>query len=224
MTTPILKSVYVAERMCRKAEWYAHNVRLEKVKRVVKMENEPKNIIWSDYYLDLEDWRESLEEEYPGYSDDELTDIMYKTNAANIYDERCNLDIKLPRPIIIIGDIGRWDCRVMGYKEIESGNIKDCLYSECDYNTWYVDKKGDLRCTAVHHDAANYYLYRTYKDGVSEEQIEDFKYKIYTGKVTREDINRITDRLGDEIGKVYGWEFPKNTEKQHPQKQTIHER
>ena len=168
------------------------------------------HIIWSDYYLDLEDWRESLEEEYPGYSDDELTDIMYKTNAVNIEDERYNLDIQLSRPILIIGDLGRWNGRVMGYKEIGSGNIKDCLYSDCDYNTWFVDKYGDLRCEAIHHDGTNHYLYRAYKDGVSEEQIENLKWKIYNGRATRADITRVTRRLGDEIGKVYGWEFPNN--------------
>lgn len=82
------------------------------------------------------------------------------------------------------------------------------MYSDTDYSTWYVDKNGDLRCTAIHHDGTNYYLYRTYKDGVSDEQIENFKWKIYNGKATRADITRITRRLGDEIGKVYGWEFP----------------
>lgn len=29
------------------------------------------------------------------------------------------------------------------------------------------------------------------------------------GKAVRSDITRITRRLGDEIGKVYGWDFPK---------------
>ena len=28
---------------------------------------------------------------------------------------------------------------------IDSGNIKNCLYSDTDYTEWYVDKYGDLR-------------------------------------------------------------------------------
>jgi hypothetical protein len=71
-----------------------------------------------------------------------------------------------------------------------------------------VDKLGDLRCEAVHHDGTNHYLYRTYKDGVSEYQINNLKEKLYNGTATRADITRITKRLGDEIGKVYGWYFP----------------
>ena len=35
------------------------------------------------------------------------------------------------------------------------------------------------------------------------------KEKLYYGKAVRSDITRITRRLGDEIGKVYGWDFPK---------------
>ena len=43
-----------------------------------RQEQNDRHIIWSDISLDLDDWRESLEELYPGYSDDELYDIMVK--------------------------------------------------------------------------------------------------------------------------------------------------
>ena len=48
-----------------------------------------------------------------------------------------------------------------------------------------------------------------YKPGATEAQIERLKEKIYDGVATRADIERVTKRLGDDIGKVYGWEFPK---------------
>jgi hypothetical protein len=112
-----------------------------------------------------------------------------------------------------VADLGLWNGRRMGYKEIASGNIRDCLYSDTDYSTWYVDKLGDLCCDAVHHDGTNHYLYRTYKDGVSDWQIENLKNKIYEGKATRADIVRVTRRLGDEIAKVYGFDIPRRTEK-----------
>lgn len=99
----------------------------------------------------------------------------------------------------------------MGYKEIPSGNIRDCLYSEqdMDYSTWYVDKNGDFRCDAIHHDGTNHYLYRAYKDGVSDTQIENLKEKLYRGIATRADITRVTRRLGDEIAHVYGFPIPR---------------
>ncbi len=132
---------------------------------------------------------------------------MYEMNDDYLADERQNLNIQLSQPIIIIADLGRWNGRFSGYKEISSGNINDCLYSDTEYATWYVDKLGDLRCDAVHHDGENHYLYRTYKDNVSEEQIQNFKDKIYCGAVSRGDITRITKGLGDEIGRVYGWDI-----------------
>ena len=166
------------------------------------------HLIWTNYDLNYDDWREYLEEEYPDKSEGERMRLMYEMNADYLDDDRMNLDIQLPRPILVIADLGRWNGRFDGYKEIESGKISDCLYSDTDYSTWYVDKLGDLRCTAIHHDGTNYYLYRTYKDDVSDEQIENLKWKIYNREATRADITRITRRLGDEIGKVYGWTIP----------------
>ena len=133
---------------------------------------------------------------------------MYELNADYLDDERTNLNIQLSQPILVIADLGRWNGRVMGYKEIPSGNIRDCLYSDTDYSTWYMDKLGDLRCDAVHHDGTDHYLYRAYKPGVTDAQVDRLKEKIYHGVATRADITRITRRLGDDIGKVYGWDFP----------------
>lgn len=84
-----------------------------------------RHIIWSDINLDLDDWREDLQAEYPDLSEDELYQTMYEINGDYLDNERENLDIQLSQPIIIIGDLGRWDGRVTGYKMIDSGNIKD---------------------------------------------------------------------------------------------------
>ena len=171
---------------------------------------EEKHLIWSNYDLDYEDWRADLEADYPELSEYERMALMHEINGDYLDDERANLNIQLDQPILIIADLGLWQGRRMGSKEIASGNIRDCLFSDrdTDYSTWYVDKLGDLRCDAIHHDGTNFLLYRTYKDGVSESQIDRLKEKLYCGTATRADITRITRRLGDEIGRVYGWEFP----------------
>lgn len=168
-----------------------------------------KHVIWSDINLDLDDWREDLQTDYPDLSENELYQAMCEINSEYLNDERANLNVQLSQPIIIIGDIGRWNGRVMGYKMIDSGNIKDCLYSDTDMTEWYVDKYGDLRADAIHHDGTNHYLYRVFKDNTSPEQIERLQEKIYIGKATQADITRVTRRLGDEIAKVYGFHIPK---------------
>ena len=48
---------------------------------------------------------------------------MYEINGEYLNDERENLDIQLSQPILVIGDLGMWNGRRMGYKEIASGNI-----------------------------------------------------------------------------------------------------
>ncbi|NCC02303.1 MAG: hypothetical protein EOM34_16935 [Clostridia bacterium] len=175
-----------------------------------------RHIIWSNVNLYLDDWRDDLKEQLAenGYAPDEITEArlyekMLDTNASYLDDERVNLNIQETQPIIVIADLGRWNGRFQGYKMIESGNIKDCLYSDTDYSEWYVDKLGDLRADAIHHDGTNHYLYRAFKDGTTSEQIERLQDKIYLGVATRSDITRVTKRLGDDIGKVYGWDFPK---------------
>lgn len=94
-----------------------------------------RHIIWSNQNLDVDDWREDYKEfleanELDDDPNDEqaLYEWMEETNYDYLSDERVNLNVQLSQPIIVIGDIGRWNGRVMGYKDIPSGNIRDCLY------------------------------------------------------------------------------------------------
>ena len=94
---------------------------------------ENTHVIWSDINLNLDDWRNDLKQTYPNADDNFLYKAMYENNASYLYDERINLDIQLPREIIVIADLGLWNGRHSGYKVIESGNIRDCLYSDGDF-------------------------------------------------------------------------------------------
>jgi len=166
-----------------------------------------EHIIWSNENLDYNDWKSDLEVQYPDATEDELIPIMYSINDDYLDDERINLNVQLSHPILVIADFGLWNGRKVACKEIVLGNISDCLYTNEDYCTWFVDKLGDLRCNAIHHDGTNHYLYRVYKDNVTDTQIENLKQKIYENKATRKDITRITRRLGDEIANVYGFKI-----------------
>lgn len=173
-----------------------------------------KHIIWSDLNLDIDDWRDAYAEfiEDNGYYDDPddeyaIYQYMVEVNSLYLDDERMNLDVEVSQPIIAIADLGLWNGRFSGYKELNSRNIKDCLdtFESCEYHEWYVDDRGDLCCKAVHHDGMNYVVYRTYRDDVTDEQIEDFLDKIYNGNITDDDVNAVTRSLGNEVAKVYGW-------------------
>ena len=85
---------------------------------------EERHIIWTDYGLDYEDWRDDLEADYPDLSEDERISLMYEINGDYLDDERANLNVQLSQPILVVGDLGLWNGRRMGYKEIPSGNIR----------------------------------------------------------------------------------------------------
>lgn len=167
---------------------------------------EEKYVLWSS--SDIDTYLDMAKQEFPDTAEEVQTSLAYAAHQGDLEDIRFNLNIQLSQPILVVGDLGLWNGRRMGYKEIESGNICDCLYGDTDYAAWYVDRLGDLRCEAIHHDGTNYYLYRVYKDGAPESQIEILKEKLYRGIATRADITRVTRRLGDEIAKVYGFSIP----------------
>ena len=175
-----------------------------------------KHVIWSDTAFmndherkDLIDYTASMiAEEQPDASDDTIWSIAEEVNADFLDDERCNLDIQLGMPILVIGNLGLWDGRRSGYSLIRSGNIADCLYSSMNgasYCEWYLDELGDLRGTEIHHDGTNEYLYRVWKSDTTESQRTALLNKLFFGTATRKDITRCTRRLGDRIAEVYGW-------------------
>lgn len=170
------------------------------------MKREYKHLIWTSD-INLDDYKEWLDEEFPDASETRRWELAAENNADMLERERMNLNIQLDDDIVAIADLGLWNGRVVGYKIIPSGNVSACLYSNADYNTWYVDSRGDLRCEASHHDGTNYYTYRVWKPDVSETQKENLLDKIYYGKATRRDITRLTRRLGDDIARVYGWQI-----------------
>lgn len=182
---------------------------------------ERKHIIWSDENLDPEDWKESFKEyiemnnlDIDPNDEEELYKYMVETNDEYLSDERINLNINVPDTdtVLVIADLEFWDGRCSAYREIHADKISDCLYTDpdTDYTTWYLDNRGDFCCDQIHHDGTNHLCFRAYKPNMTEAQKENLKAKLYMDTATRADITRVTQRLGDEIAKVYGWDIPKS--------------
>ena len=169
-----------------------------------------EHTIWSNEY----DVIESLEKEIMNdpeefgvrYKDgDDLWATACEINDEYLGDEKANLNIDVGEEIIVIGDLGLWFGRRAGYRRTNKTNIADLLVPEEDYTRFFVDRYGNMRATICHHDGVNYYLYRMWKPGVSEEQKENFLDKVAKGKATSKDITKYTQRIGDRIAEVYGW-------------------
>lgn len=162
-----------------------------------------RHVIWSNKIC-LEDWQDWLNDNYP---DEDLTEAeQYQAIQEELnmqYDnERTNLNVSLPDPVMVIGDLGLWNGRKSGYKFIGS-NLSNCLsVHEGFYVTYYVDELGDLRCDDIHHDGTNHYLFRMLKPGIQPVQICQ---KILSGTITRRDITRFTSPVGIYAADIYGW-------------------
>ena len=174
--------------------------------------DENKLIIWQNIDIDYEDWRDDLEDYYPdedGYDEQERIEKMHDINEDYLDDERVNLNINIHTPIIYFGTFGAWDGPRCGWSYLDSTNIRDCLRDPddcCAYMEFYVDKTdGDLKFTGIHHDGRNYYTFRAFKPGMTDDEIEQFEIDFMERKLKMEDIYKYTIGLGDYVADVYGW-------------------
>lgn len=163
-----------------------------------------KNVIWSSD-IDMDDWEQFLDEEYPDADENERYAIVNDLNNSYLDDERANLDIQLPEEIVVFGDIGTWQGTRHGHKIIKSGNIRDCLFDGSDMVTWYCDRY-NMRCDTVHHDGRNHYLYRMFRRGLSEWQKDNFLANAFRdGSWNDRLIRRYTESIRPQVASVYGW-------------------
>ena len=169
-----------------------------------------KHIIWSNMNLAVEDWRDAYKEwleineidDRDPDDEDDIFDWATETNNQYLDDERMNLDYEVDGRILVIADIGRWNGRFSGYKIIDSCNINDILYSECDYMEWYGDGY-NIRSTGHHHDGTNYCLYRIIRE---DRNIDNLLSAIYNGEeITSSKLNYYTKSLYKDVAKIYSW-------------------
>lgn len=156
----------------------------------------------------IKKWKKELKEIYPDSSDEELMGIINDDNHLSFEDDLDELKkLKLPESIICIGRLGLWNGTTVGYKEYPSLNILFHCQSSDGLTKAYVDENGDLRADLHHHDGTNRYLFRMWKSSASDTARENFMSKIYNSDFSQNDISRYTVRLGDFVGKIYGWAF-----------------
>ena len=81
------------------------------------------HLIWTNYGLDYEDYRDQLDEDYPELSDAEKEQLMYELNDDYLQDERANLNIQLSQPILVVAQLGLWNGVKPGYREIGRAHV-----------------------------------------------------------------------------------------------------
>ena len=162
-----------------------------------------KRVIWQNYDVNVEDWRDFLEEAYPDVTDEgEQYDVCCDLNWERLDDERHNLDVRLPGYIVLIGSISRWNGTLVGHCIKDSDNLGDCLelMNCCEYGEWFVEG-GELQSRQSHHDGTNHIIYRLLPNGLSDDICE----KLESGEYSLEDLLGWTESLAPYVCKVYGW-------------------
>ena len=170
--------------------------------------NNTKHTIYDNYDIYSDEMKayakETLEiNEVENITEEMISQECEESDRMFFEDERSELKKHNEGELVAIADVGRWNGRFSGYKIVSC--IADTLYSNCDYESLYVDSNGDLRKEESHHDGSNFILYRYWKSGLTENQKENFLSKIYNGECTQKDITRYTRKAGLAIAEVYGW-------------------
>ena len=162
---------------------------------ITEIDNFGENVI-----LTREDYAKSITEE-------RLYNECQYMNKTWFEDTLMELKEVSSGEVIAIGTIGTWRGNFSGYKELKS--LEDCMASSCEEEILYVDSNGDLRKEESHHDGSNSILYRYWKEGITEQQKQNFLNKIYSGEVTSRDITKYTKKCGVDIANTYGWKVRK---------------
>ena len=166
--------------------------------------NKSHRVIWTNN--DYSEWEKCMLLDYPDEAsrEEENIEISYERYMEDcdqyLYDERDNLDVPVDGVIVCFAVLGLWDGKHNGAKTFGS-NVKNILYSNDDYLDWYCDRY-NVRCTGVHHDGTNTYLYRVAK---SREQAENLVNAIAYDGMTEEQFRKATKSLRPYVAKVYGW-------------------
>ena len=173
-----------------------------------------KSLLPEKYYTEIREYMALFVEKHK--EDPYEYDTIDSVIPSGVWSETCNynkrfldyerqrLPVSAGNTIILIGFLDDKDDKTAGYKLIRSGLISDCLHSENEKVTWYIDQGNDMRC-AVKHGllGCTNYLYRVVRDNVTPEQLKAFLSEILDGHIDRERIEAVTAPLGSKIRNAY---------------------
>ena len=158
--------------------------------------NKQRRIIWTNN--DYEEWCEEMKDEI---TDEEITPEYYAFCCeTNLDDERANLNVEVDGYIVAFANLGLWNGRFNGAKLVGT-NVRDILYSNDDYVTWYCDPY-NVKAEMIHHDGTNYVIYRVARN---KEFAEKLVNMIAYNGMTEEQFRRATRSLRPYVAEVYGW-------------------
>lgn len=171
----------------------------------------PSRTVWSSDIGDLSLWNDAIIDMGLQNAPEHVKRAEIENlNTEYYYDERMNLKIGIASGIVAIADCGLWDGR-----HIHMMEIGDCLANCLDHGTtgvqdgefrWYVDRYGNFRCEARHHDGVNHIVYRMWKPNITKEKKQQFYREMrLAGRYNSAIVGKYTLGVGKFVSEVYGW-------------------
>lgn len=158
-----------------------------------------KTKLWSNEHDTIVKLKEELVGDFGDFED---WDYVHEVNDNNLEELRYDFGfVEVPNEIIVIADLGLWTGRQQAYRMLT--NLQAALYSDCDMFEIGFDAY-NLVARAGHHDGTNYYTYRMFKDGISDQQKQNFRDLLYNAKATKQHISRYTTSLKPIVKKEMG--------------------
>jgi hypothetical protein len=133
-----------------------------------------------------------------------IMEFLEQEEVVMYEDECANLNMDLGAELVVIADLGLWNGRQTGYRELSSTNLKDVFYAFQGENfSLYFDGK-DLRGEDTHHDGTNHYLFRKVRSGRNMDALYE---KIMSEEIGFKDARAIGTYTSPikEVKEIFGW-------------------
>ena len=165
--------------------------------------------------------KDGLREANPDADDETIERWAQNAPEEDLDCDRANLShLKIPNGILGFGYLGKW-WAINGVPQpsatlpYDLKDIPGCMRHFADGPSdlyIYVEEDGELCVQETDHDGTSSYMFRAWMPEVTEEEKNDLRYKIWCQDDFKDDLLRMTVRLGDWIGDVFGWDFPNRPE------------
>lgn len=158
-----------------------------------------EQLLWTSYNLDYEQWRSSLEAEFPHSDEDELIDIMYQRNQDwRRYWLEPELNVPLERQIIMFVESRYKDGRRTKSYDILTNRLNSIFVPCGKYADFYVDENCDARLLAKYPDHTEQAVFRVLRKKTSTKVLRNTLMKWTRGYIIYEDFS---DPIGMTIAK-----------------------
>lgn len=116
-----------------------------------------------------------------------------------LHNIRSLLDTGNGRRIIAFADTRYWNGGHCGYRFVETGNLKDCFFTNHDDTEFYLTDQGEFLSREYGKEGMCQYYFRRFRDNVPRNFLSLMIETQKNGTFGNEFINRFTVPFGNEV-------------------------